>query len=81
MAETTAVKLARQETEMKQLHSDVQEIKADLKEVKNTISSNFVTRAEFELIKKNRTLQVMMTILATSGITALITYFMVHAGK
>ena len=55
------------------LHSDLNEMKTDIKEIKELLSSKFVTKEEFNNFKKSQTFQKMIIAVVTTIFTAIIT--------
>lgn len=60
---------------------EISEVKADVKEIKNFISSldsHYLTRSEFDAYKKNNWLTHTLTATLTAVFTALVYYFISH---
>lgn len=66
----TEVAVLKEQT--KTLHSDLSEMKGDIKEIKELLSSKFVTKEEFNNFKKSQTFQKMIIGVVTAIITAII---------
>lgn len=55
------------------LHTDLSEMKSDIREIKELLSSKFVTKEEFNAFKKSQNLQKWILGIVTAVITAIIT--------
>lgn len=55
------------------LHTDLSEMKSDIREIKELLSSKFVTKEEFNAFKKSQNLQKWIIGIVTAVITAIIT--------
>jgi len=60
------------------LHSDLSEMKGDIKQIKEILLKNFVTIDEFEAYKKTQTFQKLYITLITSFFTAILTYELIN---
>ena len=55
------------------LHTDLSEMKSDIREIKELLSSKFVTKEEFNAFKRSQNLQKWIIGIITAVITAIIT--------
>lgn len=55
------------------LHTDLSEMKSDIREIKELLSSKFVTKEEFNAFKRSQNLQKWIIGIVTAVITAIIT--------
>ena len=60
------------------LHNDLSEMKGDIKEIKELLINNFVTKAEFNAYKKSQTTQKLYLTLITAFFTSILTYELVN---
>jgi hypothetical protein len=60
------------------LHNDLSEMKGDIKEIKELLINNFVTKAEFNAYKKTQNTQKLYLTLITSFFTAILTYELIN---
>ena len=60
------------------LHSDLSEMKGDIKQIKEILLKNFVTIDEFRAYKKSQTTQKLYITLITSFFTAILTYELIN---
>jgi len=67
----TEVAVLKEQT--KTLHSDLSEMKGDIKEIKELLSSKFVTKEEFNGYKRAQNLQKFIVGVVTALITAILT--------
>lgn len=61
-------------TQTATLHSDLDEMKQDIKEIKTLLSGNFVTVEQFEAYKKSQTFVKLVIGVVASVITFLLTF-------
>jgi hypothetical protein len=92
MPNTEATKIAVLQEGHKQMVSDILEIKADIREIKTMLTSNFVQVHEYEsykqsndkalvLAKKSATIRLIATVLVTVVITGLVSFFIQQVTK
>jgi len=56
------------------LHNDLSEMKGDIKEIKELLINNFVTKVEFNAYKRAQNVQKVYLSTITAIITAILTY-------
>lgn len=69
------------QTQMEEVKDSLQELKEDIKAVRDALDNKFVTKAEFDAFKQARWLAHVSVALVTAAITGLVTYFITHVGK
>lgn len=60
------------------LHNDLSEMKGDIKEIKEILINNFVSKAEFNAYKKTQSTQKLYLTLITTFFTAILTYELIN---
>lgn len=60
------------------LHTDLSEMKGDIKQIKEILLKNFVTIDEFKAYKKTQTVQKLYITLITTFFTAILTYELIN---
>jgi len=71
---TPETEIAVLQEQTKTLHGDLNEMKSDIKEIKEMLSNKFVTKEEFEAYKKTQQLVRVVVGVVTAVITAIITF-------
>ena len=60
------------------LHTDLSEMKGDIKQIKEILLKNFVTLDEFRAYKRSQSAQKIYLTLITSFFTAILTYELIN---